>query len=301
MTFRHLECALEVARAGSISQASKKLLVSQPYLSGMINSLEQELGCRLFIRERRGISLTPQGTAFMEHAEKILAEMSRIRELSGRQDMPLNIVCYYSRFMTQAFYRFHNQNPAGAEDKFREMGNMEVIRALANRQAALGIIFHAKTKDNKFQRLARENGLVYHTLFPDMATCLIMSDKHPLAREPLGSFSDLKSHPLVFFDDESTILYMMDHLKLSRSGTYISVADRGAFMDALLSHQYYSVINTPRPEAETQFVLRDIAQLVGEEKEIDFDVTCAYLLHKDHRLNPREKAFLEELMKSGQG
>lgn len=57
MNLKHLEYAVAVTQYGSIRKAAQVLLVSQPYLSGIIRSLEQELGYDIFIRSGSGISL----------------------------------------------------------------------------------------------------------------------------------------------------------------------------------------------------------------------------------------------------
>ena len=56
-----------VARYGSISQAAKILLNSQPNLTRAIKTLETELGCTLFVRNNRGMKLTPDGERLYEH------------------------------------------------------------------------------------------------------------------------------------------------------------------------------------------------------------------------------------------
>lgn len=56
-----------VARYGSISQAAKILLNSQPNLTRAIKTLETELGCTLFVRNNRGMRLTPDGERLYEH------------------------------------------------------------------------------------------------------------------------------------------------------------------------------------------------------------------------------------------
>lgn len=293
MTFRHLECALTVASSGSINNAAKKLLVSQPYLSNMINSLERELGYSIFERSSQGISLTPEGEAFTAHAERIMSELSGIQSLGGEREEALSIASYYSRFLTESFRNFHNSENGLAEDRCREMGNMEVIDAVASREYSLGIIYHAKTKYNKFTTLAAAHNLEYHTLFENMGTYLIMSDDHPLAHKEIITTDDLRAGSVVFFDDVSTMLYMMDHLKLRDTDSQFAVSDRGAFMDALLSGYYYSIINTPFPERETLFVLRDLSGCLAEDA--DFDVSSAYLTHQGHKLTRREREFLDSV------
>ena len=50
-----------VARCGSLSHAARELYVSQPAISQSMHRLEYALGCTLFTRTSRGISLTSEG------------------------------------------------------------------------------------------------------------------------------------------------------------------------------------------------------------------------------------------------
>ena len=56
-----------VAKYGSISQAAKLLMNSQPNLTRMIKVLESELGCPLFSRTHQGVRLTPEGERLYAH------------------------------------------------------------------------------------------------------------------------------------------------------------------------------------------------------------------------------------------
>lgn len=58
-----------VARFGSFTKAASVLLASQPNLTRTIRNLESALGCTLFVRSNRGVSLTPEG-------EKLFARVS---------------------------------------------------------------------------------------------------------------------------------------------------------------------------------------------------------------------------------
>lgn len=295
MTFRHLECAVTVAHAGSINKAAKKMLVSQPYLSGMIKSLEQELGYPLFIRSNQGVRCTDEGERFISHAESIAAELASIKAIARDREAPLTVATYYSRFITEQFLAFHNGSGGTLGDKYREMGNMEVLDGVARRDYGLGIIYHARSKRKKFMGLADRSSLAYHTLFDAMGTYLVMSPKHPLARKEHIGHDELAACDMVFFDDASTVLYMVEHLKLPESATDFSVSDRGTFIDALNSGRYLSVINTPFPEKERDFVLKDVADSLPADA--DFEVGSAYLHRKDHRLTKRERGFLAAVMR----
>ena len=56
-----------VAKYGNITPAAKILLNNQPNLTRAIKTLESELGCPLFIRNNRGMKLTPEGERLFGH------------------------------------------------------------------------------------------------------------------------------------------------------------------------------------------------------------------------------------------
>ena len=58
-----------VARYGSFSKAAEALLCGQPNITKTINNLEAQLGCKLFLRSNKGVTLTPEGEKLFEHAE----------------------------------------------------------------------------------------------------------------------------------------------------------------------------------------------------------------------------------------
>lgn len=71
----------QVARCRNFSRAAALLFTSQPAVSRSMSALERELGCRLFIRNRRGVELTPEGRMFYAHVEAGYEQLRRGREL----------------------------------------------------------------------------------------------------------------------------------------------------------------------------------------------------------------------------
>ncbi len=72
MELRQLTYFTTIVNEGNISQAAKKLSISQPPLSHQMKLLEAELGVTLFERGSRRIRLTPAGKTFYERALTIL-------------------------------------------------------------------------------------------------------------------------------------------------------------------------------------------------------------------------------------
>jgi DNA-binding transcriptional LysR family regulator len=82
---RPLRYAIGISEAGSLLVASRALHVVQPALSHQVALVERELDTPLFVRSHRGMSLTPAGRAFVEHARVVLQDVERLRS-SVRED-----------------------------------------------------------------------------------------------------------------------------------------------------------------------------------------------------------------------
>lgn len=59
-----------VAQHGSISKAAEKLLISQPAVTWNLKKLENQLGVTLFIRTKKGATLTDEGKILFEYVKK---------------------------------------------------------------------------------------------------------------------------------------------------------------------------------------------------------------------------------------
>ena len=60
-----------IVQEKNISQAARRLYISQPSLSRFLSDLEKELGAALFVRERGSLSLTSAGISFCQYIEKL--------------------------------------------------------------------------------------------------------------------------------------------------------------------------------------------------------------------------------------
>ena len=67
--FEYYKVFYFVGKYGSFTQAAKILHNNQPNITRVINSLENELNCKLFVRSKRGVLLTPEGEKLYNHIE----------------------------------------------------------------------------------------------------------------------------------------------------------------------------------------------------------------------------------------
>lgn len=88
ITYDYYRIFYYVARYGSFSKAAKVLLRGQPNITKTINNLEAQLGCRLFLRSNKGVSLTPEGEKLFHHAEIAFENLSMAeREIISERNL----------------------------------------------------------------------------------------------------------------------------------------------------------------------------------------------------------------------
>lgn len=69
ISYEYYKIFYYVAQSKSFSTASKLLSNSQPNITRIINNLESELDCKLFVRSNRGVTLTNAGEKLFEHVQ----------------------------------------------------------------------------------------------------------------------------------------------------------------------------------------------------------------------------------------
>lgn len=79
MNLKFLETFVWVARLKSFRLTADKLFTTQASISSRIAVLEGELGVKLFLRDSRGVSLTPEGLKVLDYAEQMMDTMQALK------------------------------------------------------------------------------------------------------------------------------------------------------------------------------------------------------------------------------
>ena len=69
-----------VAETGKITEAAKKLYISQPSLTNAIHELEKEMNVVIFNRTNKGISLSAEGEIFLGYARQVLEQAAVLED-----------------------------------------------------------------------------------------------------------------------------------------------------------------------------------------------------------------------------
>ena len=79
MEIRHLRYFIAVAELRNFTKAAEASFVAQSALSQQISRLESELGTPLFVRAKKGATLTPAGELLLPHARRLVTDEARAR------------------------------------------------------------------------------------------------------------------------------------------------------------------------------------------------------------------------------
>ncbi|WP_428523377.1 LysR family transcriptional regulator [Roseibium sp.] len=112
LSLRQLTTFREVMRTGSISQAARAVGRTQPAVSTMMSTLEDQLGIALFVRRQGKLSPTPEAHFFLEECEDILGRVERtertLERIGSLRAGKLRVAChpaasstFLPRLMTQ--------------------------------------------------------------------------------------------------------------------------------------------------------------------------------------------------------
>lgn len=117
MNINHLKYFREVCRQENMTRAAEVCHVSQPSLTAAIGTLEKELGCRLFDKKNNRLSLTPEGSRFLELTVEFLkqyesfsaraSELSESRRPAIRIGMPAILGTFFLKKLLPAFQEAH--------------------------------------------------------------------------------------------------------------------------------------------------------------------------------------------------
>lgn len=211
MDTRSLMYFIAVAEERNIGRAATRLHITQPALTRQIHSLEEEVGVALFTRTATGMEITPAGSALLNHARTIKAELTQAKlsaqqaEQAAHQPFPIGV--YGSAIFSivpQVLKRFEAAHPDVDFCLYnaRKDHQIELLRE--------GVILMAF---DRFPLQAQE--MAYETVYREYLQVALHKD-HPLAVREVVSVADLADEPRVGANFDSGFAASMGQIYGSR-------------------------------------------------------------------------------------
>lgn len=205
MTLQQLKYAVTVADTHNITEASRRLYVSQPSLTAAIRELESEMGITIFSRSNKGVTVTNDGDEFLSYARQVLEQATLLEdrfksENASTGNTIFSVSCQHYSFAVNAFVDVIRMF-GGNEYNFtlRETQTHEIIEDVAHLKSEIGILYLSSRNETVITKLIKKNNLVFEPLFTAPLHVFI-SKKNPLAKKKKIKLADLSSFPYLTYE-----------------------------------------------------------------------------------------------------
>jgi DNA-binding transcriptional LysR family regulator len=246
ITLQQLKYILTIVSSGSISEAAKKLFISQPSLSSSVKEIEQEMGIDIFLRSSKGIALTNEGVEFLSYARQVV-EQAELLEQRYMNKSPSKKLCSISTqhyaFAVQAFVSLlKDLNKNEYECTLRETRTSEIIEDVRNLRSEIGILYFSDFNQKVIEKILKESDLQFHPLFVAEPHVFISSE-HPLANKTILDIEDLNEFPCLSFEqgEFNSFYYSEEILSTSVYKKKILVSDRATLFNLLVGLNGYTI------------------------------------------------------------
>jgi LysR family transcriptional regulator for metE and metH len=207
LEIRHLKLVAAIAETGSVTRASNRLHLTQSALSHQLRDAEEQLGTRLFERQKGTMTLTAAGERLLKSARTVIEELERAeRDIHNDAACGNGVDRGVLRLSTECYTVYHWLPPRLRlfQQKFPSVEFELVVEATDNPFAALldGKLDLAIVCDPVRNRKIR-----YTPLFEDEMVAIV-SPEHRMAGKIFAEPQDFAEETVFMFPprSESTLL-----------------------------------------------------------------------------------------------
>lgn len=246
MKLQQLRYVVKVAECGSITEASRRLFVSQPSVTASIRDLENEMGVHIFERTNKGVIVSEEGETFLGYARQVLdqADLLEGKYKGTSEQVPhFSVSCQHYSFAVNAFVDVIREFDAARYDfTLREEQTHEIIEDVAHMKSELGILYLSEHNREVIERMLAANELVFEGLFCATPHVFVCSD-HPLAGRSSVMLGDLEDYPFLSYEQGSynSFYYSEELTSTFERRKNIRVRDRATLFNLAMGLNGYTV------------------------------------------------------------
>ncbi|MBQ9401771.1 MAG: LysR family transcriptional regulator [Clostridia bacterium] len=203
MTIQQLKYIITISENGSLNKAAEVLFITQPSLTSAVRELEKELGITLFNRGGKGVTLTNDGTEFLQYARQVVAQYDRLLEKYGRSGTlrkKFGISTQHYSFAVKSFVEMVKQFDTDEyEFAIRETKTSEVIEDVTTGKSEVGILYLSDFNRKAIGKFLKTNQLEFHPLI-QCEPYVYLWKGHPLAKQKSIRLAELRDYPCLSFE-----------------------------------------------------------------------------------------------------
>jgi DNA-binding transcriptional LysR family regulator len=203
MDINQLKYFISVAQTLNFTEAARRNELTQPSISHHISELEKQVGAKLFIRDKRSVTLTAAGQELLPFAMEIVetAENAVLRARQAEENatghIAISAVTAASEVLSQCLSAFSSRYPDILVDISFTSGREQVIAMNANKYD-----FHFALED-----MVPSGGNFDYIISNEDDLCLVLPKGHPMAGKPLD-FSKLRHERFIIASEtDSPAMY----------------------------------------------------------------------------------------------
>ena len=236
MLSAELKAFYRVAQLGSITQAAKKLGLSQPTVTTQVRQLESHYAVELFYRGGRRLTLTDDGVRLMPMVKALLQQEADIEFFlrnSGQGAGALRIAATAPYYILDLVKAFRERLP-----------NIEVSVDIGNSQQVQEALEEYRVDIAASSQLLEDPRLIRRVLGTDPLV-LAVHRNHPLAVHDHVPLSALAGHTLLMRESGSTTRRLTEELLATAGvsfGPLLEIGSRESIREAVLRNIGISII-----------------------------------------------------------
>ena len=188
MTLQQLRYITTVADTGTITEAAKKLYISQPSLTNAIHELEKEMGLTIFNRTNKGIFISREGEEFLGYARQVLEQTTILEDKYKKNGGGKKQFCVSTQHYSFAVNAFVDLVKKYGQEEYdfslRETQTYKLIEDVAQMRSEIGILFLNDFNEKVIRKILKSSDLEFHLLFVAEPHVFI-SRQHPLAKKKI--------------------------------------------------------------------------------------------------------------------
>ena len=146
MTDKDIEILKDLAETNNITKTAQRLYTTQSALTKRVQSIEQELGCQLFIRSKKGVVLTPVTESILPYVRKIQHNLEQIRSIAENPEgemggtLKVGVAVNYARYrLAETLERYIEKYPK-VEVQVTARRSPDLYKELISGEANVAII-----------------------------------------------------------------------------------------------------------------------------------------------------------------
>lgn len=293
MEFKHIEYFIGTCNHRSISKAAESLYISQQALSRCIANMEAELGCALFNRTVKGVSLTEDGKYLYEHFNPLVMEfhhtMNQTLSYFDNKPQKLSFACAPMIFWylkPELLLSFQDAYPKISLDMI-ELADTDCDAYVRADTKHFGLLAIPKDRHGK---------LLDYRLVKTLPLYLYVHRENPLAKLNAVNFGMLKNESFLMMDKKShyrKVIYTHSAPYGYKPAPAFESSDVNQLCNLVNSGKGI-FLATKNPAVGVLF--KNIVMVPFEEETLNYSI--AFVFQDYDRLDSAAKKFMEYILKN---